>query len=74
MKIPKYIDKLLDKRARSAMQFISCDNKIVEWLEKNNIEVSSDHILTGACSLCEPYSSIELIRDCIMAKENEHDG
>ena len=38
MKIPKYIDKLLDKRARSAMQFISCDNKIVEWLEKNNIE------------------------------------
>ena len=68
MKIPKYINKLLEKRAKSAMTFINCDNQIVEWLDKNNIEVESDHILTGACSLCEPYNSIARIRQCIEEK------
>ena len=69
MKIPKYIDKMLERRAKSALDFICADNNIRRWLEKNNIEVSPDHILTGACSLLEPYSSIEHIRECIRDKE-----
>lgn len=68
MKIPKYIDMLLEKRAKSAMDFMNCDSKIVEWLEKNNVEVSTDHILSGACSLIEPYSSINHIRECIRSR------
>ena len=69
MKIPKYIDELLERRARCADLFISCDNQIAEWLEKNNIDVPEVDIRTGACSLCEPWSSIEAIRSCIREKE-----
>ena len=68
MKIPKYVDKALQKRAKAAITFIAEDAKIVQWLKKNNVDVSNDHILTGACSLCEPYSSIETIRQAILEK------
>lgn len=71
MKIPKYINKLLNQRAKAAMDFLVADSKIVEWLDKNDIEVSSDHILTGACSLCEPSDSIEIIREYIREKETK---
>lgn len=71
MKIPKYIDQLLEQRAKAALTFILCDTKIVKWLDKNNIQVSSDDILTGACSLTEPYSSIDSIRECILKKERK---
>lgn len=65
MKIPKYIDRLLEKRARSADIFRSCDSQIVAWLEKNNIIVDDGDIMTGAISICEPYTSISNIRMCI---------
>lgn len=68
MKIPKYIDKLLEKRAKSALDFTEADSKIAEQLEKNEVEVSGDHILSGACSLYEPYTSIDCIRQAILEK------
>lgn len=68
MKIPKYIDKLLEQRAKAAETFLECDWKIFNWLEKNGIEVNPDDINTGACSLCEPWGIIESIRDCIKEK------
>lgn len=68
MKIPKYIDKLLEKRAKLAFNFMVVDSQIAEWLEKNQVEVSGDHILSGACSICEPYSSIDIIRQAILEK------
>lgn len=69
MKIPKYIDKLLEKRAKAALDFTDADSQLVEWLDKNKIKVGSDHISSGACSLLEPYSSIDYIRECISEKE-----
>ena len=71
MEIPKYIDTLLEKRAKAAETFINTDTQIYEWLNKNDISVSNDDIQTGACSLCEPYNSIERIRDCIKQAENK---
>ena len=65
MKIPKYIDELLDRRARCAESFIECDSKIAEWLENNNIDVSPDDIRTGACSLVEPWSSAYSVMEAI---------
>lgn len=38
MKIPKYIEKALDKRAKAAEEFIAYDDIIVKFLEKNNID------------------------------------
>ena len=69
MEIPKYIDKLLERRARAAETFMNADRKISGWLNKNNIVVSEDDVLTGACSLCEPWSSIDHIRATIQGKE-----
>lgn len=71
MKIPKHIDKLLEQRAKAAEKFIAADSAIVDWLEKNDIKVSNDDILTGAVSLMEPYGSIENIRECIRKKNEE---
>ena len=71
MKIPKYVDQLLEQRAKAALTFTSCDSKIAEWLDKNNIQVPSDDILTGTCSLMEPYGSIDIIRECILKKERK---
>lgn len=65
MKIPKYIDDLLERRAKAAMDFIAADVKISAWLDQHNIVVSADDINTGALSLCEPYNSIDNIRNCI---------
>ena len=65
MEVPKYIDKILEQRARCAERFIALDNILVNWLEKKGIPVSNDDILTGACSICEPWSSIYSIRECI---------
>ena len=63
------IHLLLEKRAKTAETFLGTDKKIRTWLEKNNIEVGEDHILTGACSLCEPWGSIEHIKRCIADSE-----
>jgi len=65
MRIPKYVDELLEKRAKYAEKFKCCDTKISDWLEKNNITVSRDDIATGCMSLCEPLTSIDNIRECI---------
>lgn len=71
MKIPKYIDQMLEQRAKAALTFTACDSKLAKWLDKNNIQVPSDDILTGACSLIEPYGSIDIIRECILKKEGK---
>lgn len=68
MKIPKKIDKLLEKRAKAAMDFIAADTEISKWLDSKDIIVSPDDINTGACSLCDPYGSIEHIREAILEK------
>lgn len=69
MEIPKYIDDLLEKKAKLAMEFMSVDSEICQWIEKNNVTVSPDDIATGCISICEPHTSIENIRECIRDKE-----
>ncbi len=61
MKVPNHIKRIAMRRAWHAEQFMKCDWLIVDWMEKKGINVSdpqfSEHILTGAESLCNPYSS-----------------
>lgn len=65
MKCPKYILKLLDKRIKSAFNLRDADTKLVEWLEKNNIEVEGYDILGGCEMYVNPYNSAERIRAAI---------
>ena len=69
MKVPKYIKKKLIQRAQCAERFLELDGDIVEWLEKKGFNTLDDalecHILTGAESLCNPWSSVKAILEYI---------
>ena len=69
MKIPKYINDLLNKRTKCANDFLYFDHKISEWIEKNGIDVPLEDYGTGARSLFEPEDSAETIRQCILEKD-----
>lgn len=72
MKIPKYIEKLIDRRERLAAELNSADLSLAEWLEKNNIVVEDYDIHGGAEMYINPYSSAKRIKEAIrLAGEEE---
>ena len=70
MKIPKYINKLLDRRVRLAEDLNSVDCKITKWITNNNIEVEEYEYNTGVEMYANPYASADRIRKAIENKEN----
>lgn len=65
MKCPKYIDKIIDRRARLAVELNDADCRLAEWLEKNMVEVD-DYDVYGGCEMyMNPYNSAERIREAI---------
>ena len=69
MKIPKYIDRLLEKRTKLAEQLNSVSTELDEWLEKNGIPTGNDYTRTGCMIYCEPYTAERCVRDDILEKE-----
>lgn len=63
MKCPAYVKRLIRRRAHHAAEFVTIDADIVDWMQKNGIDICSpqftDHILGGVVSICEPYASGE---------------
>lgn len=70
MKIPKYINKLLDRRARLAEDLNSVDCMITNWITDNNIDVEEYDYNTGVEMYANPYASADRIREAIKNKEN----
>ncbi len=68
MKIPKYIDKLINTRANLASQFCDADHRLSKWLIKNGIEVDSCDFQGGVESLVNPWDSAERVRQAIKNK------
>lgn len=68
MKIPKYIDKLLDRRARLASDLMDVDLRITKFIEKNGIEVEDYDYCTGVEMYANPYSSADRVRKAILQK------
>ncbi len=65
MEVPKYIEKIITRRAELAMDLNSADHKLSKWLEKNDIEVEECDI-SGGCELyVNPYDAAERIREAI---------
>lgn len=69
--VPKYIDKLLERRKNYALNFLAVDTLITDWMEKNGIPLNyvseegerlEDCVNTGAVSICEPYVGYETTR------------
>lgn len=69
MKIPKYIERLIDRRTKLAWELIKVGSKLDEWLEKNDIPVGTDYTMTGCMIYCEPSTAGELVKQDILAKE-----
>ena len=70
MKIPKYINKLLDRRVRLAEDLNSADCKITKWITDNDIEVEEYDYNTGVEMYANPDTSVDRIREAIKNKEN----
>ena len=65
MKIPKYIEKLIDRRASYADEITSIDIKLDRWLYENGIEVEEYDICGGAEEYVNPWDSAQRIKEAI---------
>ena len=68
MKIPKYIEALLEKREKLAYQLIDCDIKLTEWLKQNGADINDiDPGATngGVMIYVEPTTAKEVVRNYI---------
>lgn len=67
MKIPKYVEKLIERRAKLASDLNSVDNQLTSWLEKNNLldKVEEYDVMTGCEMYVNPYASADRIREVI---------
>lgn len=72
MEIPKYVDKLILRRAHLAEMLNDADYKLCEWLDKNEITTQEYDIRTGCEMYVNPYASADRIRQAIReaGKEN----
>ena len=68
MKIPKYIEQKLDRRARLATDLMTVDFELTEWIDKNNIEVEACDYCTGCEMYVNPYESVARIKEAIKKK------
>lgn len=69
MKVPKYIDILLNRRARLARSLLEIDWTITEFLQRNNIEVDTSDYCGGVEIYVNPESSSSRVRQAIISKE-----
>jgi hypothetical protein len=69
MKIPKYVQNLIDRRCKLAARLAKVCWELDEWLDKNNIECETYDTHTGVEIYCNPYSSKKRIIEAI----NKHD-
>lgn len=72
MKIPKRIQKLIDRREKLAMNLMSVSSELDTWLEKNGADfMDSDLVnstLTGCMIYCEPGNAKSNVEDYIKDK------
>lgn len=69
MKVPKYIEDALNRRARAADIFQKADDIISDFIDKNHIEVPMEDYCGGVESYVNPWESIDSIRFCIEKHE-----
>ena len=69
MKIPKYVERLIDRRTRLAWELIKVSSELDGWLEKNDIPTGTDYTMTGCMLYCEPSTAGDLVKRDILAKE-----
>lgn len=71
MRIPKYVDKLIERRRKLAYELADVCSQLDNWLENNGFDLSelSDYTITGCMIYCEPDAAASNIRRDILDKE-----
>jgi hypothetical protein len=71
MKIPKYIDKLINQRQKIAEQLMTADCQLCDWMEEKGMDLSelSDCVATGCMMYCEPENAARIVRNAIIEYE-----
>lgn len=74
MKIPKYVDNLIERRMKLALELMDVSTQLEDWLEKKGFDLSemSDYTTTGCMIYCEPYDAAELLRQDILLFDLTH--
>ncbi len=72
MKIPKYVERLIERRERLAWKLMVVSSELDEWLEKNGIPIGTDYTTTGYMIYCEPRTAANLVREDILNKERDY--
>lgn len=68
MKIPKYVQKLIDRRWKLAEELNDVSNQLDAWLENNGISICNDYTTTGCMVYCEPYNAKKCVEEDILNK------
>ena len=68
MKIPKRIEKLIERRAKLASDINYIDGQLTEWLEKKDlVDKVEEYDFMGGCEMyVNPYASADRIREVIL--------
>ncbi len=68
MNIPKYVEKLIERRAKLASDLNHVDYELYKWLEKNglNNKVEEYDVLGGCEIYVNPYASASRIREAVL--------
>lgn len=69
MEIPKYVEKLIDRRAELAFALMNADYKLSNWLDKNYIDVDDEYIHGGCEMYINPWITADAVRRAIHRSE-----
>lgn len=68
MKIPKYVEELISRRAVHAEKLNSIAYELDLWLDANDIVCDTDCCHTGCSIYADPDSAADIVRQAILAK------
>lgn len=69
MKIPAYIQKIIDQRCRLAEELTSLSVKLDDWLMKQGIDTCNDYTTTGVLIYTEPFVAKKCVEEAILTHE-----
>ena len=72
MKIPKEIEKLLDRREKISTELMRLNTELDNWLESKGGDLTdsdvADGVLSGCMIYAEPWTANRIVRDYITNK------
>lgn len=68
MRVPKYIERALERRARAAEVWNHNDLIVSEFIDKHDIDIDSCHYHGGVEAIVNPWASFSNVMDAIKSK------